>query len=133
MMRSLRIITLGTFAALAVAACSSNDSNSGTTTPSNNPPASTTSSDTGASPSSSATEDGGTNPKDSKATGTITIQNFQFGEPLQVKPGATITVVNKDSQQHNVVSDDGGKSFKTELLSQNQSATITAPTKPGTY
>jgi plastocyanin len=128
MMRSLRIATIGAFAALVVAACSSND-NTGTTTPSSNPPAATT---TSAAPTTSSGSGGGTDSGASQATGTITIQNFQFGEPLQVKPGAKITVVNKDSQRHNVVADDG-KGFKTDLLDQNQSATFTAPSTPGTY
>jgi plastocyanin len=128
-MRSLRIAALGAFAALVVAACSSND-NSGTTTPSNSPPAATTTTDGGGATTAPATTDsggGGT----AAGTGTITIQNFQFGEPLQVKPGATITVTNKDTAGHNVVAVDN--SFKTDTLEQNQSATFTAPTKAGTY
>jgi plastocyanin len=134
MMRSIRIAAVGAFAALVVAACSSNDSGSSsndTTAPA--PPVATTTADTGG---GAATSGGGSSSSgggdSSAASGTITIQNFQFGQPLQVKPGATITVTNKDTAAHNVVADDG-TSFKTDLLDQNQSATFTAPTKPGTY
>jgi plastocyanin len=75
---------------------------------------------------------------DSAATGAsatpanmITISNFAFGGELTVAPGATVTVINKDSAQHNVTATDG--SFKTANLKQGESATFTAPTKPGRY
>ncbi len=127
MMRSLRIAAVGAFVALAVAACSSKDDSSDTL--SNNPPAATTTTDSAATtPPASSDSGGGT----AASTGTITIQNFQFGQPLTVKPGATITVTNKDSAPHDVVADDNG-GFKTDTLDQNQSATFTAPTKAGTY
>lgn len=63
----------------------------------------------------------------------ITIQNFAFSpNTVTVKPGEKITVTNKDTVGHTVTSDDG-TSFDTGILGQGQSATITAPTKPGTY
>jgi plastocyanin len=135
MMRSLRIAAVGAFAAIAMAACSSNDG-TGTAAPSDNSPAATSYSppdtattppDTGAAATSESSDGGAAG----AATGTITIQDFQFGEPLLVKAGATITVTNKDSAGHNVVADDG--SFKTEVLDQNQSETFKAPSKAGTY
>ena len=50
---------------------------------------------------------------------------------LRVAPGATITVTNRDSTAHTLTATDG--SFDTGNLAQNQSKTIKAPTKPGTY
>jgi plastocyanin len=135
MMRSLRIAVVGALAAIAMAACSSNDG-TGTSTPTTNAPAATTTSGGGA-PTTTSSGRGPAPPTPTRrgggqaAAGTITIQNFQFGEPLSVQPGATITVTNKDTAGHNVVADDG--SFKTEVLDQNQSGTFTAPTKAGTY
>jgi plastocyanin len=67
----------------------------------------------------------------SAAANTITISNFAFGGELTVAPGATVTVINKDSAQHNVTATDG--SFKTANVKQGESATFTAPTKPGRY
>jgi plastocyanin len=126
MMRYLRIAAAGALAAIAVAACSSNDtpSSSATTSPPANVP--TTSSDT-----SAPTTTGGSG--DSAATGTITIQGFKFGAPLTVKPGATVTVTNQDTAGHNVVADDASAGFKTDVLQKGDSGTFTAPTKAGTY
>lgn len=62
----------------------------------------------------------------------ITIQNFAFApQSITVKAGSTVTVTNLDSTGHNVAATD--KSFQTEILSNGQSATFKAPTKPGTY
>jgi plastocyanin len=119
MMRYLRIAVGAAFAAIVVAACSSNDTSS---TPPTNPPASV--------PATSAS---GTSSGPAAASAAITIQNFQFGSPLQVKPGATVTVTNQDTAGHNVVADDPSAGFKTETLQKGESGTFTAPTKPGTY
>lgn len=63
----------------------------------------------------------------------IQIKNYAYSpDPITVKPGATVTVVNNDSVQHSVTSDDG-KSFDTGLFSQGSPATFTAPNAPGTY
>jgi plastocyanin len=127
-MRSLRVVSIGAFAAIAVAACSSNDATP--STPTTNPPAATTGGGvTSAAPTTSAGSDNGD--QAAAASGIITIQNYQCGPPLSVRPGTTITVINKDSDGHDVVADDG--SFKTRTLAQGQSATFTAPTKAGTY
>jgi plastocyanin len=127
MTRYLRIAVSAMFTAIVIAACSSNDTP--TTSPTTAPAdtggaAATTPSDTGA----ATTTDGG----GQAATAAITIQNFKFGAPLTVKPGTTVTVTNQDTAQHNAVADDGS-SFKTPLLAKGQSATFTAPSKPGTY
>jgi plastocyanin len=111
MMRLLRIAVAALIAALAVAACGGDDGGSTTNTPS---PATT----------APATGGGG--------EASITIENFSFGTPLTVKPGATVTVTNKDGAAHNAVSDDGS-SFKTPDLGKDESATFTAPGTPGSY
>jgi plastocyanin len=109
MMRLLRLAALAMVAALAVAACSSNDTTTDT-------PAATTTAGGGG---------GG------QAGATITIKNFKFGDPVTVKPGESVKVTNEDGAAHNAVADDG--SFKTEDLENGESATFTAPSKPGSY
>jgi plastocyanin len=96
-------------AALLLAACSSGGSGSGSAAPST------------ANSSGSATE-----------TSAITISNFMF-DPMaaSVKPGATISVTNKDSVAHTLTATGG--QFNTGDIGANQTKTFTAPTKPGTY
>jgi plastocyanin len=68
-----------------------------------------------------------------KATATITIKNFMFSPmSVTVKPGAKITVTNKDSTTHTLTGTGSGH-FNTGNISHNQSKSITAPTKAGTY
>lgn len=94
--------------ALVSAACSSSPSSSTTT-------------------SSSKASTGG-----STSGEAITIQNFTFSPAsLSVKPGATITVTNKDNVAHTVTSTDN--KFSTGNVNPNQTKTFTAPTTPGTY
>lgn len=62
---------------------------------------------------------------------TITISGMAFGDPLTVSPGATITIVNKDTVEHSVTSDPKGP-FSTDVDGGEQK-TFTAPTQPGTY
>jgi plastocyanin len=65
------------------------------------------------------------------AGSTITISGMAFGEPLTVAPGATITIVNKDTVEHSVTSKpDAG--FSTDVDGGEQK-TFTAPTQPGDY
>jgi plastocyanin len=68
---------------------------------------------------------------ESAATGSITIANFEFGQPVTVAPGATVEVQNTDSAPHNVTADGGA--FATENIRQDETATFTAPTRPGRY
>lgn len=56
---------------------------------------------------------------------------MQFGAPLTVAPGATVTVVNSDSAEHSVTADTD-KAFDVDVDGKG-TATFTAPTKPGTY
>ena len=63
----------------------------------------------------------------------IDIKNFAFSpNQTTVKPGAKITVTNNDITGHSFTADDG-KSFDTGILAQGKSATVTAPTTPGSY
>lgn len=64
------------------------------------------------------------------AANSITIQNFGF-TALTVKPGATITVTNKDSADHTVTAD-SGNAFNVRVAA-GATATFTAPAKAGTY
>lgn len=68
------------------------------------------------------------------ATGTaITIKNFMFSPmTLTVKPGATISVTNKDSVTHTLTAQGSG-SFNTGDITPDETKTVTAPMKPGTY
>jgi len=63
---------------------------------------------------------------------TVTIKNFAFHPAsFMVKPGAKITVTNKDSVTHTFTADSGV--FNTGDISPGATKTVTAPTKPGTY
>lgn len=116
-----RILRLAVAAAAvtAVATACSSDSDSGTAAGTSAP---------------AATSAAGSPAGDAPAAGdaTITIQDFKYGEPLTVAPGATVSVVNEDTAGHDVVSDDEGR-FKTPVLGKGERATFTAPTEPGTY
>lgn len=60
----------------------------------------------------------------------LTIADFAFS-PLTVAPGQTITVTNVDSAPHTATSTDG--LFDTGTLAGNTSASLVAPSVPGTY
>lgn len=63
----------------------------------------------------------------------VEIANFAFSPAtLTVKAGQTITVTNRDTAGHTMTSDDG-TSFDSGNIAKDQSKTITAPTKPGSY
>jgi plastocyanin len=62
----------------------------------------------------------------------ITISNFMFHPmAITVSPGATISVTNTDPVTHTLTATGG--QFNTGDVNQNQTKTITAPMKPGTY
>jgi plastocyanin len=68
-----------------------------------------------------------------EAKASITIKNFMFSPmSVTVKPGAKITVTNKDSTTHTLTATGRGH-FNTGNISHNHSKTINAPTKAGTY
>ena len=88
----------------------------------------------GSNSSSSASSPAATGPSSAPSAavaGQITITSFTFKTPATVKPGQKLTVTNSDSVEHTVTSDDG-KSFDVTVAA-NGTATLTAPTKPGTY
>lgn len=61
------------------------------------------------------------------------ISGFKFApETLKVKAGQTVKFTNRDSVGHTVTADDG-TSFESGLLGKDQSGTIVAPSKPGSY
>lgn len=64
------------------------------------------------------------------AEATIHIKSFAYAGPDSVPAGATVTVMNMDSQAHTVTADDG--SFDA-VVKAGTSTTFTAPAKPGTY
>ncbi|GAA2144803.1 cupredoxin family copper-binding protein [Arthrobacter humicola] len=74
----------------------------------------------------------GASPTAATATGTITIKDFAFGDPLTVAPGATVAITNMDTAAHTVTADEG-TAFDTEVKGGGGTATFTAPTKPGSY
>jgi plastocyanin len=61
----------------------------------------------------------------------ITIDNFAFGQPVTVAPGATVEVKNSDSATHNVTATDSA--FETRNIAAGESATFIAPDAPGRY
>jgi plastocyanin len=65
------------------------------------------------------------------AASRIVIDGFRFGDQLTVPSGAQVTVVNKDSAEHTVTSDEAG-AFDSEVEGNGQT-TFTAPKTPGTY
>jgi plastocyanin len=79
----------------------------------------------------SAGSGGGTAPGGDSTGGgaVITIKDFGYGPPVTVAPGATVTVRQEDSVRHDV----SASEFKTDLLGKGESATFTAPTRPGRY
>jgi plastocyanin len=64
------------------------------------------------------------------AEATIHIKSFAYTGTDSVPAGATVTVMNMDSEAHTVTADDG--SFDA-VVKAGASTTFTAPTKPGTY
>ena len=121
------LVGLAAVAALLVAGCGSSGSSAShsTDTPTAAPTtllgAPTTSAPMGSSPTSRA----------SSAAPTIKIHDYNFGSPITVTAGATVTVRNTDSETHSVSSDDG--SFTAGNVLPGRTTTFTAPSKPGSY
>lgn len=61
----------------------------------------------------------------------IMIQNFAYQTPTSVSPGATVGVMNMDSEAHTVTAD-SGNAFDVQAT-PGTTVTFTAPTKPGSY
>jgi plastocyanin len=63
----------------------------------------------------------------------VTIDQHMFmPATIIIHPGEKVTWMNKDSDVHNVTSDDGGKSFHTPLLDTGESASLSF-IAPGTF
>ncbi len=113
--RMRRLIALLFALSLALAACGGDD----------DPDSTTGSSDTAG---GGETDGGG---GDEEVAGTITIANFEYGDPLTVAPGALVRVVNEDSAEHDADAVDG--EFDNDLLAQGEELTFNAPEEEGTY
>lgn len=61
----------------------------------------------------------------------ITIKDFKFEGPDSIAPGATVTVINKDSAAHTVTSEEEGL-FDT-VVEADSTVTFTAPEEAGDY
>jgi plastocyanin len=103
--------------ALGLSACSAKDTPPGPTTP--NTAAAAAKGCSGGAPASSDT---------------ISISNFTFLQcPDTVKPGATITVDNKDSVTHTLTAINPAGKFNTGDIAPGTTKTFTAPSAAGTY
>lgn len=67
----------------------------------------------------------------SSAQTVITIEDFAYVVPESVSPGATVTVMNVDSEAHTVTADEGD-AFDA-VVTGSATGTFTAPTTPGSY
>ncbi|MGO4807826.1 cupredoxin domain-containing protein [Arthrobacter sp. 2MCAF15] len=61
---------------------------------------------------------------------TIHIKSFAYAGPDSVPAGASVTVMNMDTEAHTLTADDG--SFEA-VVKAGTSVTFTAPAKPGSY
>ena len=86
-------------------------------------------SDMASAPTASASSDMATT--DAASGATIHISSFRFMAPATVSPGATVSVMNMDSEAHTVTAD-AGKAFDVKA-SPGKIVTFTAPTEPGKY
>ncbi|WP_405652791.1 cupredoxin domain-containing protein [Streptomyces sp. NBC_00019] len=101
----------GVFALLALASCSNGGNGTAPAT----------------SPSSAAISDG-------TGTARVVIENFTFSPAdLHVRPGAKITVVNRDSAAHTVTATGDKTTFDTGNITGGATVTFTAPSKAGSY
>ena len=72
---------------------------------------------------------GGAGAKQPAATASLVIADFGFA-PVTARPGAAVTVTNRDGEAHTVTASD--RSFNVRV-NGNGTATFAAPTAPGTY
>lgn len=61
---------------------------------------------------------------------TVVVQNYTF-PAVSTTAGATLTLVDKDDEQHTMTADDG--SFKGGPFNNKAPGTLVAPSKPGSY
>lgn len=84
----------------------------------------------GSTPAASPTEAMGSS-EDPAGKFVITVEDFMFEGPKSVPPGATVTVVNKDSVPHTVTSEEEGV-FDVQFEG-GETVTFTAPEELGEY
>ena len=124
--RALGLATAGALCAAAIAACGSSTGNSTTaTTPGSSPTSSMPKSD-----SPSMGSHPGHMDQMPGMKGMIMIEDFAFTSPQSVAPGASVMVMNADSEAHSVTADDGAFDVTVQ---PGRTATLTAPDKPGSY
>lgn len=88
----------------------------------------------GSTPTATATATSMTSSSTPATADTVTIQNFAFHPAaLTVAPGATVTVINKDSVTHTLTSTANPKAFDTGDIAAGATKTFTVPSKAGTY
>jgi plastocyanin len=115
----LKLLALGLAGVSLLAACGDDDDDAGTT-------------DDGAVTTLDSSGDATTTaPAAAGAADAITIEGFAFSAAT-VKPGASVTIDNKDSAPHTVTADENS-AFDSGSINGGASGTITAPTEPGTY
>lgn len=61
----------------------------------------------------------------------IHISGFRYTVPASVSPGATVSVMNMDGENHTVTAD-AGNAFDVKATA-GTTVTFTAPKKPGSY
>ena len=69
-------------------------------------------------------------PEETAAAVRLVVENYTF-PALTVKAGATIQVVNRDSEHHTVTADGGA--FDVGPVEPGAPQTLTAPSAPGSY
>lgn len=126
--RTAVTVASAVLALTGLAACSSTPSSPSTASSSKPSMSSMDSPSTADSPSVPGTS-GGSGATASSAM--IMIKDYKFTDTTNVAPGATVTIMNTDSEAHTVTSDTG-KTFDVKI-DPGKSATLTAPSKPGAY
>ncbi|WP_104045011.1 cupredoxin domain-containing protein [Arthrobacter sp. ZGTC412] len=86
----------------------------------------------GGSGTGTAPPGGASTPAAPAAAATITIKDFDYGQPITVTPGAVVAVINMDSAPHTVTAEKD-KVFDVDLSGNGATGTFTAPSEPGTY
>jgi plastocyanin len=88
---------------------------------------------TGCSSSHKAAAPQGRGASSSSTSGDVVINNFAYSGKLTVSPGEKITIVNKDSVAHTLTDKSTHLFDSGNINGGGATATITAPTKPGSY
>ncbi|MCW2541503.1 MAG: copper ion binding protein [Frankiales bacterium] len=132
---ALCVATLGASVALLSACGSSNNAVTGSanSTPSAMSSIDMSSMSSTGSSMTSPSQSGLTSPIAGMATSgvTIHISSFSYTTPTSVSPGATVTVMNMDGENHTVTADTGN-AFDVKA-DADKTVTFKAPTKPGSY